>query len=473
MVKNICLSLLALFLCQVSFAKSVDEQTAKTAGYNFFTREGISADPAAMSLVYKATSQVNGMVVTDFYVFSAGNNGFIIVSGDDNVTPVLGYSAESPFRAEHIPGSVSQWLDNYKNQINYIIEHNIVAGDKTVAGWAALQQGISTKRAERTTGSTVYPLVSVKWDQAPYYNGLCPFDASADANAVTGCVATAMAQVMKYWNWPKKGTGSNTYSSPYGMLTANFAATTYMWDSMPNIVTKKNSYVATLMLHAGIGVNMHYSATESGAFVNSAYSPVTNCAEYALKNYFGYKKTMKGAARDAYDDSTWLNLIKSEIDAKRPVIYTGDGNVGGHCFIADGYTTANRLHINWGWGVAYSGYYVFDNLAPGGSDFNSNQTLLYGITPDNPAALDVTAVDKTAIDIYPNPASDKINVSLQDAKDITIRLADMQGRILKLITPADNMNNVEIPVSDLAAGMYFVSLQTAKGVETKKIIVAK
>jgi len=474
MIRKVSLFLGALLLGQLSFAKQVDEQSAKTIGYNFMKSEGIQADASQMVLAYKATSVVNGIAVTDLYVFNTGNTGFVMVSGEDNVIPVLGYSTEAAFRGDRIPGSVSDWLENYKKQINYVIEKNIQGGEQTAAQWSELKQGVNVSRAQKTSGSgVVSPLMRTLWDQEPYYNALCPYDYSVDSNAVTGCVATAMAQVMKYWNWPTTGAGSNSYSSPYGILSANFGATTYMWDSMPNSVTKKNNFVATLMLHTGVSVNMDYGVSESGAFVNTASSPSKNCAQYALVNYFKYKSTMQGTPRSALSDSAWVKLLKSEADNKRPSIYTGYGNVGGHCFVCDGYTTGDRMHINWGWSGAYNGFFVFYDLVPGGSTFNDDQTLLYDITPDNdPAILGVTEVAASGINIYPNPAQSVINISLQGQAVTKINITDMQGRVLKTITPATNATLVTVSVNDLAEGMYLVSLQSAQGTETRRIVVA-
>ncbi len=473
MVKNISLFLVAFLLSQLSFGKSVDEQSAKMIGYNFFKNEGIQIDPSAMSLAYKTTSTIHGELITDFYVFSTGSAGFIIISGDDDVIPVLGYSTESSFRAYNIPEGVNNWLNNYKNQINYVIENKVPVPVQTVAQWKELQQAPDTKRAERTTAVVILPLMHTQWDQTPYYNGLCPFDVPA-TNALTGCVATAMAQVMKYWNWPKLGIGSNTYSSPYGMLSANFGATTYQWDSMPNMISNKNNFIATLMLHAGISVNMSYGVTGSGAFVNINSSPITNCAEYALKTYFNYNKsTLRGVSRDSYDDSSWVHLIKGEVESGRPVIYTGDGSAGGHCFICDGFTTNDRFHINWGWGSLYNGYYAFNNLAPGSTDFNAGQTIMYGIMPNRPGILGISEAATSNVIIYPNPATDVINIDLHGTKTTKISLADMQGRELKVIVPVNNTTLVSIPVQELSEGMYFVSLQTEQGIETKKIVITK
>ncbi len=472
MVKSISLFLAAIFVSQLSFGKSVDMQSAKTTGANFLATQGIQAEPSAMSLIYQATSVVNGTQVTDFYVFSAGAAGFVIVAGDDNVIPVLGFSGESQFRASSIPASVSSWFTTYQNEINYVIQNNVQASEAVSTEWISLNS-TGRKSAYKLADSVVTPLLKTQWDQTPYYNYTCPWDASADTNALTGCVATAMAQVMRYWSWPAKGTGSNSYSSPYGMLSATFSSDAYTWDSMPNMIYSNNKYVAKIMLDAGVSVNMDYGVTESGSFVTIASSPVRNCAEYAMVTYFNYKSSLQGVSRTSYTDADWVTLIETEIEAKRPVIYTGDGSSGGHCFVADGYTTGSRIHINWGWGGLYNGYYVTTNLAPGSTTFNSNQTLIVGITPNNPKALSVNQVAADVINIYPNPAASVINIDLQGTTATQVRLTDMEGRSLNVVTPAANAASIAIPVADLADGMYLVSVQTATGTITRKVAVAK
>ena len=244
---------------------------------------------------------------------------------------------------------------------------------------------------ERTT--IVAPLINTTWDQGQYYNDDCPADASAVAGCAghvpTGCVATCVAQVMKFWNWPAQGTGNNSYATTsYGTLSANFAATTYNWASMPNSVVSTNTAVATLMFDLGVALNMQYGPSESGSYVTSAGSPITNCAQYALGTYFNY--AVQGAERSSYSDAAWLSLIENELTAGRPVVYDGDGTAGGHCFVADGFDASNNFHINWGWSGMDDGYYYMNALNPpslgtggGAGGFNANQEALIGVQPNS------------------------------------------------------------------------------------------
>jgi hypothetical protein len=212
-------------------------------------------------------------------------------------------------------------------------------------------------------------------------------------------VATAMAQVMKFWNYPTTGTGFHSYNhSKYGTLNANFGSTTYNWANMPNQLTSSSSSeqktaVATLMYHCGVSVDMDYDVSAnggSGAYVISSTPPKTHCAEYALKTYFGYKSTLQGIQKNDYTQTQWINLLKTELDASRPVLYAGFGD-GGHCFIADGYNNNNYFHFNWGWSGSCDGYFALNALNPesggigsGAGTYNNGQQAVIGIEPIEP-----------------------------------------------------------------------------------------
>jgi hypothetical protein len=391
-MKQLMLLLGFIFLFASAFATHVDENTAKTAGQNFLadrTDSSLLKHTTDLKLVYKPTaSSVGPTAISNqnvlFYVFNADPLGFVIVAGDDAVTPILGYSDESSFDPDHIPGNVKKWLEDYKDQIRYMIDNQFVATKEIELEWDQLVNGSSVSSPKSTVG--VNPLVQTKWNQAPYYNALCP------GNSVTGCVATAMAQIMKFWNFPEMGTGFHSYNhSNYGTISANFASTTYEWGSMPNQVSGSNNAVATLMFHCGVGVDMDYSPSSSGAYVISAQSPVENCAEFALKTYFGYKTTLQGVQRANYSETSWVNLLKGELDAGRPILYAGFGSGGGHAFVCDGYDNNGYFHFNWGWGGTYDGYFSINALNPDGTGigggtggFNSGHQAVVGIeAPDD------------------------------------------------------------------------------------------
>lgn len=406
---TLTVTLLAFIAC---FANPVDDNIAKTVGLHFLSYKvnskklGIVSD---LKLAYKATDNAT----TCFYVFNVtSSKGFVIVSADDNAKPILGYSDESNFDTNHIPIQVSEWLGGYTKQISLIIKNKINATDSIKNSWIQLKAKPSKPKYEllgigNFGTPIVSPLIQTLWSQSEYtgppytYNLLCPYDSLQSDRAVTGCVATAMAQVMKYWNYPSTGTGFNAYTPAtkpyYGIQSVNFANTKYQWDLMPNIVTAESSTssqinaVATLMYSCGVSVNMDYGVGSTGG--SAAYSisydgQIDKCSENALKTYFGYDSTLKGIQKSNFTFSKWINTIENELNLKRPVIYTGQGNEGGHCFVADGYDGNNYLHFNWGWAGSFDGYFEIDSLNPegvgtggGSGGYNSEQTALIGIQP--------------------------------------------------------------------------------------------
>ncbi len=382
----------------LTYGKQVDEMTARTVGQNFITSRVNSQalkNTSDLQLVYTVQSKDmlrsgNNSTEACLYVFNVNSSrGFIIVSAEDNVVPVLAYSDESGFNVNNIAPDVAYWLNGYKEQIEEVRAKNMRATDEIRSQWETLKSGSGSNTMLKGV-KTVNPLEQTLWDQSPNYNGMCPFDNTYNELTVTGCVATAMAQIMKFWNAPTNGAGFNSYSDPkYGTQSADFASTTYDWSSMPLSLTGSNTAVATLMYHCGVGVNMTYGVAETGgssAYVISSLSPVQNCAEYALKTYFGYAG-VQGEDRANYPNKTdWQNLLKTELDAGRPVLYAGIGSGGGHCFNCDGYDANDFFHFNWGWSGQFDGYFDVDALDPEGTGtgggtggFNSNQQCVIGI----------------------------------------------------------------------------------------------
>ena len=416
-MKKVLLSLAvpAMLVCNAftSQAKTVDVATAQKVGCNYLLSQNIPGISSAADLTvgHIQYGTVNGKSVADYYVFNFVNgNGFVMVSADDLIIPVLAYSAERTYKVDNMSPEANYWVTGYANQITYVIANNLPAKAGTAQQWSDLIAGVP-KTAARTTATT-FPsstafLCTTLWDQTAHYNDQCP--GTGSGRAVTGCVATAMAQVMKYNNWPTIGTGDHTYTAAtYGALTADYGNTAYQWSSMPNSVTATNNAVAQLMLHAGISVNMDYSPTESGAYVIALESPVTNCAEYALRNYFHYKpSTLKGIPRfgeyylvgstptyyvDSMTTSAWINMLETEISAQRPVLYSGSGSDGGHCWVCDGYNSSNFFHFNFGWSGESNGFYTVNNIAPAalgtggggtGNNFDNDQCAIIGIEPDS------------------------------------------------------------------------------------------
>lgn len=382
------------------FAKPITEAEALLVGQNFMRFFAIKANKSIVltKIFPVAIEQKNGSdEKVPYFVFAIQNQkGFVMVAGDDASLPILGYGHDSDFVIENMPEHIAKWFEEYRKQIQYIQANNLQASDDIKFEWEKIRSAnaITMSITTKSRTKSVSPLVTTRWNQSPFYNALCPYDNTANERTVSGCVATAMAQVMKYHNYPAQGTGFYSYNHPqYGTLSANFGNTTYNWASMPNNVTSTNNAVATLMYHCGIGVRMNYgvSATGgSGAFViSSATNTPPHCSEYALKTYFGYPTSIQGVRRTGnYTDAQWIALLKVELDASRPILYAGFGSGGGHAFVADGYDNNNFFHFNWGWGGSVDGYFGINALNPGSlgtgggsGGYNSNHQAIIGIRP--------------------------------------------------------------------------------------------
>lgn len=369
------LALLAmLFSCTTIFAKPVDPSVALQVGKHFFqsTKKGRAlGENLDLMLVYGTPEQGGSDL---FYVFNVnGTAGFVIVAADDAVQPILGYSNEGPYEPLNVPVELTGWLSGYHNEIQYVRENNLEATALIRNKWASLEKEVPPFAESGGIG----PLLETKWDQGPNENMFCP------GGSVTGCVATAMAQVMYFWKHPAQGKGSHSYlENDYGTLTADFGATIYQWGSMPWHPTSPNNWISTLMLHCGISLDMNYSPSTSGA----ATAEVAD----ALIKYFKYDPaTVQYVARENYTDADWVNLLKQELNAYRPMEYRGVGSGGGHAFVCDGYDDNSLFHMNWGWGGSSDGFFAINALNPGSTGtgggsggYNSGQGAVIGIKPD-------------------------------------------------------------------------------------------
>jgi len=395
-------------------AKEVKPEIAKKIAENHLQKSNNNRNSIELELAYTSKSSLDNISL--FYIFNISDEkGFVIISGDDNIIPVLGYSTKGSFNNSNLPTNFKKWLEGYKNQIKYIITNDIKATDEIKSKWAELNNNNNQSYSNRSFTS-VSPLLSTTWGQSPYVNDLCPYDANAGSSngyhCVAGCPATAMAQIMKFWEYPTNGTGFHSYNhSTYGTLSANFATTTYDWNSMPNSVNSTNNAVATLMYHCGVAVEMQYGPTSSGSYVIIDGYPIEQTSEYAYKTYFGYDdSTLQGLRRSNYSDNTWKQMLKNDLDLGRPIQYAGFG-AGGHTFVCDGYDNNDYFHMNWGWGGYADGYFLIDALNPGtggtgsgAGTYNNDQQAVLGIQPPTGS----TTYDLSLYDVVvaaPNPVS--------------------------------------------------------------------
>ena len=470
-MKKTILLLIAFSLSTAAiFAKSVDVNYARQVAENFYKQT--TGRGATFTLAYQCvnTDGTNGLAGGEpiYYVFNAeGNNGFVMVSADDFTRPILGYNTEGQFVIEKAPPVIADWFGKYKKQITYAKVNQIPATQTSTQQWNNYYNNISNNTKQLRAGGVVAPLLTTTWDQGQYYNAMVPADATSpngyDGHCPTGCGATAMSQIMKYWGYPAHGTGANTYTSNYGSLSANFGNTTYNWASMPNSLTTYNTDVATIMYDCGVAVNMTYQANESLSYMTGN---APSCQD-AYVTYFGYDgTTIQGLIKANYaNEADWTNLIQTELNNNRPVQYAGSGPDGGHTFVLDGSDGTGNFHVNWGWNGTDNGYYGVDALDPSpyaNGTFDQNESMLIGIQP-----LNVT-VTATGIELYaatvvtPNPipfyttftvTTNVINNSASAFNGAYAAvLFDSLGNFIRVIGDILNTNGTPLPV-----GSYYVS----------------
>lgn len=356
-----------LFVCFNLFSDPVNEKEAKLIAENFYhtyapaTKAGASVNQLITEKYQKTES---------FYIFGFDQGGFVIVSADDYAEPILGYSFTSPIE-EKVGSNIRYLFDRYNSEIAEIKKMKSQNEDIKV-DWEKL-------RSAKLSGEikAAGPLLETTWNQSPVYNQYCPSE-----NPV-GCVATAMSQIMNYHQWPANGNGWHKYipedHPEYGIQYADFSSETYDWANMPNALSSSNSAtekdaVATLCYHAGVAVNMNYDPDGSGASSNDVL--------FALTSYFKYNTTsIELITYDKNNETEYLNKIKTEIDNNRPIYYDGQGDDGGHAWVCDGYNDDNKVHINWGWGGYYNGYFLLSEMSPGSYDFADVNAMIIGIQP--------------------------------------------------------------------------------------------
>ena len=239
------------------------------------------------------------------------------------------------------------------------------------------------------SSNAIGPLLNLYWDQGVPYNNYCPpASHGPGGHCVTGCVATAMAQTMKYHNYPEHGSGQKTFIWS-DIDTVDYENTYYRWSQMtPYANSQSGDAIAELMYHCGVSVNMNYGPDESGSY--------TQWVPAAMKDYFRYHPSIRFKQRSKYTDYDWDILIRDELNYRRVVIYSGSGT-GGHAFVCDGYQDTCFYHFNWGWSGYANGYYYYNDLTPGNNDFSYGQGAVVNIMPyfSDYCKLNTTIIDST------------------------------------------------------------------------------
>ncbi len=460
---------IAIFAFSVGniFANPVDRQHAQQIGQSFMNAKiGQKAD-VQLNLVYTAATRE----AVDYYVFNNGNgNGFVIVSGDDRVKPILAYSTSGCFNPNDIADGFQFTLNTFSHEIQYIRENNIEATADIDAEWQSIAETGYINKVNRNR-TVVGPLLPTIWNQNYPYNSQCPEDTTGSGGHVyAGCVATAMAQVMRFWNWPPQGTGSHTYTPDgYEQQTANFGETEYHFELMPTAIDSTSSeedifYIAQFQHHCGIAVDMQYSGHGSGAYSFSVPP--------ALREYFRYTcdddVTLSFWGFNFYTIEQWIQMLKDGgLSEGMPLYYSGsdDGGAGGHAFVCDGYDENDYFHFNWGWSGKDDAWCPIGALNTTKYAFNDSNSFIGNIKPNTPDyylrpenITDFEVVeneDLTGVSItWTNPANDLNGTPLTDFTVYVYRNEELvfQSEGVKGGT------RMEITDTDLEQGHYIYSV---------------
>lgn len=422
---------------------------------------------------FKSTSLKSGnkqlklqATVGNLYVFSGGQ-GFVVLPADDAAPALLAYSDSDKFEMDGNPG-LAYWMEYYNSEIEYLKNNGATADHSLV-----------TKRVTRLE---IKPLTQTEWNQEAPYNEMCP---KVDGReTVTGCVATAMAQILKFHNYPEHGKGSHSYFWRPGEeeLSFDYENTPFQWNLMTDRYDSKSTEesrhaVAELMLACGVSVDMHYEPGESGA--------ATTLMGESLINIFDYSPSLWMPNRVFYGYYEWEDMIYSDLAEGLPVLYSGAGTAGGHQFICDGYSADGFFHFNWGWGGLSNGYFLLTALNPddlgvggGAGGFNSSQIATLGVRPpkdgDRPVYImynteafesGVKSVkageDFTGSGLYFNyslanmPDGSRLGMKFETVDGSYVKFSDGPG--VGGFHPDDGRRNIQVKFPELPDGTYKIT----------------
>lgn len=373
--------LLMLILClsaTMVWAERIDVATARKVAENVVNAGSGLRSAGDLSLVYAAAPGKSGSALrsgtvdgaADYFVFNVpGNKGFVIVSGEDRALPVFGYSDEGAFDPDNLPDNLRYMLAYYQNQITWMERSGIEVTADIQAEWSHCLNGTNFRSSTQEV-----VLETAKWDQVKPYDGMTPL--IGGEHALTGCVATAQAIIMRYHQYPVRAIGG---VSSYDGVSVTYDD--YDWANMPLTYPRdgygdaRDNAVAKLMWHCGANVEMSYGLSASGA---SMKLPAKSYVEV-----FGYSPAIRYLKKETYRWEEWKEMIRKELDAGYPLSYGGQSSGGGHAFVCDGYDAQGFFHINWGWGGYSNGFFALSVLDSdyGNDGYSDSQEMILNIRP--------------------------------------------------------------------------------------------
>ena len=475
MKKHILTLLVLALTCCTLQARPVDQETAKRLGQSFvkanfeFTRQ--SSD---LNLVYTAFSDRGEAC---YYIFNVGDTGFVILAADDNYRPIIGYSHRDTFNPDDMAPALAEYLEVVRQGVMKA-SLKTSAPVAVSADWAMLEQ--CGRLVSRHGGREDEYLVQTQWNQNYPYNYFCPEgEGGPGGHCYAGCVATAAAQLMKYWDHPLHGQGSHTYTPEdhpeYGPLTVNFGEATYDWDNMPVSISSSSPLeqieaVAQLIYHVGVSVDMNYRPSSSGA--------VTGKLCQTMPAYFFYTDQMDNLYREDYTHEEYMNLLISAIDMSWPMVHRG----GGHAYVVDGYNDYDMVHINWGWSGSSDDWFNIDEHGYTDGEsviYNYVPEEVYSATPDAPTDMSVVPENDGTLKAtvsWKNPSITLTNVALTAIDQIVVA---RDGKVVYTednVTPGAEMSFVDegVPYYDVFDYTVYAILGGQRGASAKveKVLVS-
>lgn len=385
-----------------------------------------------------AAGKVNGL-----YVFNvAEEGGFVIVSNDDRTFPILGYGNSGAFDVLQMPDNMRVWLQGYADEIAWLQQHG------------GCPKEVPSKISHRTLKTPIAPLIASRWNQGAPYNNLCP-DYQTNRRSVTGCVATAMAQVMNYHQWPAATTAEipgYTTGAYKIVMPAIPAGSSIDWTNMrnvyePNIYSETEAMaVAELMLYCGTSVLMNYGPS-SGSYSFRVAD--------ALKSYYDYNITTKCISRSFYSYGDWIEIMYHELSQNRPIVYGGQSTTAGHEFVVDGYDSEDYFHINWGWGGSGDNYFKLSVLDPAQLGIGGGSSLDgYHFGQDAVIGIQKSTDTGTILDIEPYTVSLEI-------LDVTFSEDPTQGETVDVNFNIRNRNVTDAYDGDIGMRVFCGDTQEA------------
>lgn len=362
-MKRFFLGLAILFLPVILAASPVSESRCRSIAAEFFSGRDSRFSPSSLALLGQKTTVKSGIDSPAYFIYRNGASGFVIVSGDDSVPAILGYSDKGSISIDNAPANFKEWMGMWE----------AIIADRRATGATQSADFSNYRTAAKVGAEDKLQYETARWGQDAPYNNLCP------GGSVSGCGATATCIVLRYHKWPDNGVkdvpGYTTATKKYNISKIPVADQEYDWEKMTLSYNSASTQdekdaVAKLMYHVGVMLQSDYSPDGTSTYPSDLAS--------VLRTYLKYDASVIAKEADYYPADKWVEMLKESLETNGPIIYTAQSSSqGGHAFVVDGYE-GNKLHINWGWDGSNDGHYIFPNFDP----FTQGHYVIFNLKKD-------------------------------------------------------------------------------------------